>query len=232
MRTRSADAQSNGWSPRRFLLENVESPRPDTFPRSSAAASALSSTMPPRAQFTITTPSFIAAISRAPMSPCVVRSQRRVHGDPVALADHVRGASPAARRSRGSAAPHERVARDHAHPERARPNRDLPPHASQSDHAERLSRQLDPLERLALPSPAGTEACARGISRATASMSAMVCSAVETVLLRGELITTMPRCVAAATSMLSTPTPARPMNRRRFPRARSPPPSPGWGCAR
>ena len=40
---------------------------------------------------------------------------------------------------------------------------------------------------------------------------ASVCSAVEMMLLRGEFMTMMPRLVAAATSMLSTPTPARPM---------------------
>ena len=45
--------------------------------------------------------------------------------------------------------------------------------------------------------------------RARASISAMVCSAVETVLPPGVFITTMPWRVAAGTSMLSTPTPAR-----------------------
>ena len=37
----------------------------------------------------------------------------------------------------------------------------------------------------------------------------MVCSAVETVFPPGVFITTIPRRVAAGTSMLSTPTPAR-----------------------
>ena len=37
----------------------------------------------------------------------------------------------------------------------------------------------------------------------------MVCSAVETVLPPGVFITTIPRRVAAGTSMLSTPTPVR-----------------------
>ena len=37
----------------------------------------------------------------------------------------------------------------------------------------------------------------------------MVCSAVEIVFPPGVFITTIPRRVAAATSMLSTPTPAR-----------------------
>ena len=47
--------------------------------------------------------------------------------------------------------------------------------------------------------------------RARASISAMVCSAVETVLPPGVFMTTMPWRVAAGTSMLSTPTPARTM---------------------
>ena len=38
-------------------------------------------------------------------------------------------------------------------------------------------------------------------------------SAVETVLPPGVFITTTPRCVAASTSTLSTPTPARPTTR-------------------
>ncbi len=42
-------------------------------------------------------------------------------------------------------------------------------------------------------------------------MSAMVCSAADTMLEVGALQTMMPRSVAASTSTLSTPTPARPM---------------------
>ena len=43
----------------------------------------------------------------------------------------------------------------------------------------------------------------------------MACSAVVTLLPPGVFITTMPRRVAASTSMLSTPMPARPMTRSR-----------------
>src|SRR5712692_8410907 len=49
--------------------------------------------------------------------------------------------------------------------------------------------------------------------RARATSKAIVCSAVVIVLPSGAFITTMPRPVAAATSMLSTPTPARPITR-------------------
>ena len=49
--------------------------------------------------------------------------------------------------------------------------------------------------------------------RASASSSAIVCSAAVTTLDWGALATTMPRLVAASTSTLSTPTPARPITR-------------------
>src|SRR5579862_2729638 len=47
--------------------------------------------------------------------------------------------------------------------------------------------------------------------RASASSMAMVCSVAAMVLPVGELMTSTPRRVAASTSMLSTPTPARPI---------------------
>ena len=50
--------------------------------------------------------------------------------------------------------------------------------------------------------------------RASASSSAIVCSAAVTTLDCGALATTIPRLVAASTSTLSTPTPARPITRR------------------
>src|SRR5437868_1086700 len=53
-----------------------------------------------------------------------------------------------------------------------------------------------------------------GIERASEMSNAIVCSAVVIVLPSGAFITTMPRIVAAETSILSTPTPARPITRR------------------
>ena len=50
--------------------------------------------------------------------------------------------------------------------------------------------------------------------RASESSSASVCSAAVTTLDSGALATTTPRFVAAGTSTLSTPTPARPTARR------------------
>ena len=50
--------------------------------------------------------------------------------------------------------------------------------------------------------------------RASASSSASVCSAAAMMFDCGALATTIPRRVAAATSTLSTPIPARPITRR------------------
>ena len=70
-------------------------------------------------------------------------------------------------------------------------------------------------------SPAFSEACASGIRRRSASRSAMACSAAETTLPDGAFTTRTPRSVAALTSTLSRPTPARPTTRSFFPAARS-----------
>ena len=63
--------------------------------------------------------------------------------------------------------------------------------------------------------PAISDAYACGMLRASASSSAIVCSAAVTTLDSGALATTIPRLVAATTSTLSTPTPARPITCRR-----------------
>jgi hypothetical protein len=63
-------------------------------------------------------------------------------------------------------------------------------------------------------------ACAWGTLRASDSSSAIVCSAAVTTFDCGALATTMPCFVAAGTSTLSTPTPARPITRRLCARAR------------
>jgi hypothetical protein len=80
-----------------------------------------------------------------------------------------------------------------------------------------------PMKRAFSHLPAWVEALAAGIWRATASSSAMACSAVVMALPNGVFMTTTPRAVAAAKSMLSTPMPARPMTLRRSAAA-----STGW----
>jgi hypothetical protein len=61
--------------------------------------------------------------------------------------------------------------------------------------------------------PLVSDMCACGMLRASASSSAIVCSAAVTTFDCGALATTIPRLVAASTSTLSTPTPARPITR-------------------
>ena len=61
--------------------------------------------------------------------------------------------------------------------------------------------------------PAFIAVSAAGIIRASASMSAHACSATLMLLAPGALTTRMPRPLAAATSTLSTPVPARAMMR-------------------
>ena len=68
--------------------------------------------------------------------------------------------------------------------------------------------------------PAWVDALAAGIWRASAIISEMACSAVVMELPKGVFITTTPRAVAAATSTLSTPMPARPTTFRPLAAAR------------
>src|SRR4249919_998679 len=60
-------------------------------------------------------------------------------------------------------------------------------------------------------SPAFMPASARGMWRASANSNEIACSAAASVLPSGAFITAMPLAVAASTSMVSTPAPARPM---------------------
>jgi len=62
--------------------------------------------------------------------------------------------------------------------------------------------------------PPFMEAVACGICRARANIMAMECSPVVIVLPPGVFMTTMPRLLAALTSTLSTPMPARPTTLR------------------
>ncbi len=61
------------------------------------------------------------------------------------------------------------------------------------------------------------EPFAAGILREMLSSIPMVCSAAEIVLADGAFTTSIPRSVAVSTSMLSTPTPARPITFKRVP---------------
>ncbi len=67
--------------------------------------------------------------------------------------------------------------------------------------------------------PCFSAAWACGMLRARATSRPIVCSAADTTVESGAFATTMPRCVAASTSTLSTPTPARPITFSRSARA-------------
>src|SRR5438067_9482480 len=80
-----------------------------------------------------------------------------------------------------------------------------------------LPRISVPMKFARVHSPRFTEASAWGTDRASANSRAMVCSAAATMFPRGALTTRIPRRVAAETSMLSSPTPARPTTRSLLP---------------
>ena len=74
-----------------------------------------------------------------------------------------------------------------------------------------LSASSTPANRLRSHRPWVSAACAWGMLRAIASSRPRACSAAATMFEPGALATMIPRRVAAATSTLSTPVPARPM---------------------
>ena len=67
-----------------------------------------------------------------------------------------------------------------------------------------------PWKRVRSHAPAVSAACAWGMLRACASTRPIVCSAAETMFDCGAFTTMIPRRVAASTSTLSRPIPARP----------------------
>ena len=76
-----------------------------------------------------------------------------------------------------------------------------------------LSRSSAPCSDFFSHFPACMVALARGSCRASAIMRPSASSATAMAFAPGVFITTMPRRVAASASMLSTPTPARPITR-------------------
>ena len=80
-----------------------------------------------------------------------------------------------------------------------------------------LLRTSIPTKSLRRHCPSCNDWCACGTLRARASISAKACSAAAIVLPVGEFTTAIPWRVAASRSMLSTPTPARPITWRFLP---------------
>ena len=114
----------------------------------------------------------------------------------------------------------EGVVGDEPHAERAGPLRHELADAPEPDDAEHLVGQLDALPlRLRSQRPAVSAAWACGTLRAWARSSAIVCSAAERMFDCGAFTTITPRSVAASTSTLSRPMPARPTTTRSVPAA-------------
>ena len=109
----------------------------------------------------------------------------------------------------GAIGAHVGVERDHAHAEPRRPLRHQRAHTSEAHQPERLAGELDAFHRERSHVPALRAECACGVFRAWASSSAIACSAALMMLDCGAFTTITPRRVAASTSTLSRPMPAR-----------------------
>ena len=106
----------------------------------------------------------------------------------------------------------ELVEGDHLHLERLRALGDQLADPPEADHAERLAVELVAGELASAPTRRRRgRRVAWGTLRHRASARASVCSAAATEFDSGALTTTIPRLVAASTSTLSTPVPARPI---------------------
>ena len=77
-----------------------------------------------------------------------------------------------------------------------------------------LPRSSMPVSFFLSHTPRFIVASAAGTDRASDSISASACSATLTLLAPGAFMTTIPRALAAGTSTLSTPVPARAITRR------------------
>ena len=201
------------------------------------------------AQLMIRTEGFIRASSAAPIrlrvsaviGVCSVRKSQR-GPDVVELLRRSRCPAPAPARRPGTGRSRRPSSRTPAPasppPARPDPGRSRPASSPRAACPVNLFRSHLPAFRLS---------SALATFRARASIKAMVCSAVETVFPPGVFITTIPRRVAAATSMLSTPTPAAhdrleprlaledlggQLSSPTGSRSRRPPPAPAAGPAR
>ena len=103
---------------------------------------------------------------------------------------------------------------DNLHTEAPRSPRHFKPNAPQSQHPELLAAQLDSLQGLLLPLPGVHRRVRfRKLPRQARASCPGSSSATAMAFAPGVFITTMPRRVAASASILSTPTPARPITR-------------------
>ena len=199
-------------------LGNTSSAAPPTLPDSSARASASWSTSSPRATLMMRTPS-LHLRERLGVQPARrLGGLRQVQRDEVGLrVERRRRSRPSRRRARGSA---RRTRRGRTRPRSCRSDfaRSATswPMRPKPRIAERLLVDLHAAELRALPLPGRKRRSApAGCCGRARAAAPCVCSAAAIALDSGALATMMPRLVAAGTSTLSTPTPARPITFRR-----------------
>ena len=204
----------SGWSEGGGSCSKTSSAAPPSEPLRSASASAFSSTSPPRAQFTTSAPGFICASCAAPTMffVCSVSGTCRVMAS---LRRKISGRSTSSTPSLAAASGE----RNGSYPSTFIPKAC----ARFTTSVPMLPVPITPrvLPRSSRPAanfffshlPARVELEASATWRASARSRATVCSATDTLLPPGAFITTTPRRVAAARSMLSTPVPARPTTR-------------------
>ncbi len=195
---------------------NTSSAAPATLPESNASLSAASSTSSPRAQLITRTPSRICANARASSEPrvsgvlgrCSVMKSAWAKTSALVSACSTPSSRKRSAETNGSNAtiriPNARA--------RAATNCPIRPNPSTPSV---FSYTSTPPNRDRSHRPAISDECACGTFRASASINAIVCSAAATTFDCGAFATTIPRFVAAGTSTLSTPIPARPITRNR-----------------
>ena len=134
---------ASGLSAASGSVSKVSSPAAQSCPASSAAATAASSRMPPRAVLSTMARGGRRAISRAPMRFLGLRPERDVDADHVRLPEAIVELVHEDGLGRGGPV-RERVEGHDAHPEGARPRRDLATDPPEADHQQGAAPQLQP----------------------------------------------------------------------------------------
>ena len=191
-------------------LAKTSRPAAAIRPSFSASYSAASSTMPPRAALTRTSVGLALASCSAPIRPTVSGVLGRCTRHEVGLGEQRVEVDHADAHLRGAAGLHVGVVGDDVHPERREPLGDEDADPAEADDADGLLVELDAGVPRPLPlAVACSAACAGRCGGRRPASAPTASSAAETMLDVGALTTITPAWVAAFTSTLSRPTPAR-----------------------
>ncbi len=188
-----------------------------TFPESSAAIKSASFTSAPRAQLTITTPSLhrdnfslliIFSVSGILGAWMVIISERFNKSSKLTSSIPIRSAISCVKIGSypSNLVPNAESRLATSRPTLPRPTTPMV-----------FSNNSWPIYVFRSHLPSRIELLACGIFRRAESINAMVCSVAAMVLPPGVFITMIPRRVASAVSILSTPAPARPITFNRVP---------------